>query len=80
MRQKSDASHNPHLAWTDNRQPTDIAGAVGMMTYPLTREVTLALANRLEEQKCAPRMLQLCCARIAYVVALLRPPALALKK
>lgn len=61
-------------------QPADIAGAVGMMTDPLAREVALAVAQRLDERRCAPRIVQLSYARIAYAVVRMRPRALDLKE
>ncbi|TAA42484.1 hypothetical protein [Pseudoxanthomonas winnipegensis] len=57
-------------------QPADIAGAVGMMNDPLAREVALAVAQRLDERRCAPRIVELSYARIAYAIARMRPRAL----
>ncbi|TAA12455.1 hypothetical protein EA658_09900 [Pseudoxanthomonas winnipegensis] len=61
-------------------QPADIAGAVGMMRDPLAREVALAVAQRLDERKCAPQIVQMSYARIAYVVARMRPRTLDLRE
>jgi hypothetical protein len=60
-------------------QPADIAGAVGMMQDPLAREVALSVAQRLDERQCAPQIVHLAYARVAYVVVRMRPRALDLK-
>lgn len=61
-------------------QAADIAGALGMMSDPLRREVAVAVAQREPAMRSAPRIVRLAYERIAYVIQMRRPAPLDLQK